>query len=99
MCARRWGKGCVVCVREKGEEGAGVREREGRGVLVCARERRGRGGVGVCAKEEAKFWKMIYENFGYKLFSKILKGVFQSTENVFSLTSILQVNKVPFVSM
>jgi hypothetical protein len=38
---------------------------------------------------------MIYENFGRKPFTKILKGVFRSTENVFSLTSILQVNKHP----
>ena len=49
----------------------------------------------MCVREKAEFWKMVYENFGRKPFSKILKVVFRSTENVFSLTSILQVNKHP----
>ena len=69
--------------------------RRGGGCAVCVRWWGGGGGCGVCAKKEVEFWKMIYENFGRKPFIKILKGVFRSTENVFSLTSILQVNKHP----
>ena len=33
-----------------------------------------------------QFWKMVYENFMRKPFSKILHYVFRSTENIFNLT-------------
>ena len=37
--------------------------------------------------------KMVYEKFGRKSFSKNLHHIFWSTENIFNLTNILQVNK------
>ena len=60
---------------------------EGWGVVLCERDE---GGVCVvlCEKEQergseaATFWKMVYENFGRKPFSKILQCIFQSTEIV-----------------
>ena len=50
---------------------------------VCARDRAGGGGMSV------SFRKMVYEKIGRKPFSLFLQSIFQSTEMVFSLTSIL----------
>ena len=71
-------------------EGGGsfcARETKGNEGLSCVREfcRGRRGFVALCERDK-RFWKMIYKKCERKPFSKILHYIFQSTENIFSLT-------------
>ena len=98
-------KGC--CTRETEGMGDVLRGRRRRwGVVVVQGRQRG-GGFAVREKKEgavlwekeqgglrrAKFWKMVYKIIERKPFSMFLHRLFQSTEMIFRLTSILQRNK------